>query len=67
MSRVRPTSTPNSRSAASTAASTWRTMSALSHFAMRMPSAPPATHTRTSSRQYSVSRPLMRTMTSVSP
>ena len=67
MRRVRPCSTPNSSSAAATAASTVFTSWALSHLAMRMPSAPPATHTRTSSCQWGVSRPLMRTMTSVSP
>ena len=67
ISRVRPTSTPNSFSAASTAASTVCTSWALSHLAMRMPSAPPATHTRMSSCQWGVSRPLIRTMTSVEP
>ena len=67
ISRVRPSSTPNSFSAARVAASTVFTSWALSHLAMRMPSAPPATQTRMSSCQWGVSRPLMRTMTSVSP
>ena len=67
ISSVLPFSLRNSSSAASTAFSTAITSPVLSHLAMRTPSAPAATHTRTSSRQCGVSSPFMRTITSVSP